>query len=331
AFEPNETANAAKDVGPGTTQLSLHTLLPPRDEDWFRIVANGPGTITITVKDFVNSQGDIDIGAGLSAANLNNTSEGVGSSETVRFPGVANGTIIFLRVFRGEPREGQLPDQPYTLEILGPATAVTPPGGGTPVPPPGGGTPVPPPGGGTPVPPPSGGVTPPNTRPELDADSLPTIRKGTGGVRVAAIVDEAAGDEDGNQVGLAVVGRTGGRWQFRTTGGWRNLTSASSSNALLLNGRARLRSLDGRGFLRVRAWDGTAGANGGRFNISGSTAFSSESGRLRARGASASAAAAAFALGAAKPKAAPAPLSIGAVDAYLSDSVDLADSLTIEL
>ncbi|MGL4464371.1 MAG: hypothetical protein ACRC1K_19640, partial [Planctomycetia bacterium] len=46
AFEPNETANAAKDVGPGTTQLSLHTLLPPRDEDWFRIVANGPGTIT---------------------------------------------------------------------------------------------------------------------------------------------------------------------------------------------------------------------------------------------------------------------------------------------
>ncbi|MGL4465428.1 MAG: hypothetical protein ACRC1K_25030 [Planctomycetia bacterium] len=122
-------------------------------------------------------------------------------------------------------------------------------------------------------------------------------RFGSGRPRLAGVTSRnglavrslLVGAADGEQraVGAAVVGLTNagrGRWQFKTTGAWKNVAGRlSDRRALLLPASARLRFVAARGTkpgrlrVKLRAWDQTTGA-AATFTAAapagGSTAFS---------------------------------------------------------
>ncbi|MGL5095421.1 MAG: hypothetical protein ACRDD1_07525, partial [Planctomycetia bacterium] len=131
-----------------------------------------------------------------------------------------------------------------------------------------------------------------NTAPRFGA-GRPRLNGVTGrtGVAVRSLL---AGAVDGEQrrLGAAVTGLKNagrGRWQFKTTGAWRNVTGRlSDRRALLLGATARLRFVAagaaGKLEVKLRAWDLTAGA-AGRFAAAtpngGVTAYSNRVRTLR--------------------------------------------------
>ncbi|MGL5095289.1 MAG: hypothetical protein ACRDD1_06855, partial [Planctomycetia bacterium] len=126
-----------------------------------------------------------------------------------------------------------------------------------------------------------------NTAPRFGA-GRPRLNSVTGrnGVLVRSLLT-GAGDAEQRRLGAAVVGLKNagrGRWQFKTTGAWKNVTGRlSDRRALLLGSTARLRFVAAAGAapgkleVKLRAWDLTTGA-AGRFARAtpngGATAFS---------------------------------------------------------
>ncbi|MFQ5491732.1 MAG: pre-peptidase C-terminal domain-containing protein, partial [Phycisphaerae bacterium] len=109
AFEPDDTWNAATEVGTGTYNLQGW------DDDWFAIHVLTPGTLTLKIS---GNQGDLDFEL-YAAGNLQNfvsNSESSGSNEQINYQ--ASVGWYYARVFPWE----QLPDypaagSPYTLEV----------------------------------------------------------------------------------------------------------------------------------------------------------------------------------------------------------------------
>lgn len=109
---------------------------------------------------------------------------------------------------------------------------------------------------------------------------LPSVPVGTSspaGVRVGDLVSAGFIDAEGDPLGVAVFGLTGGangQWQFSTDGtNWQNVGTVSTSAALLLAHNDFIRFVPKAGFvgsaeIRFRAWDETKGTALSRVSLS---------------------------------------------------------------
>ncbi len=135
-----------------------------------------------------------------------------------------------------------------------------------------------------------------NTAPVLDNsgdltfDDIETNPSEVEGTAVSDLIAEIVSDDDGDTVGIAVVGTSieNGTWEFSLDEGnnWTAFNSPSDTEARLLNADAEIRLIPDTDFvgtvdpgLSFRAWDQTLGENGSTTNVSqngGITAFSVE-------------------------------------------------------
>lgn len=94
------------------------------------------------------------------------------------------------------------------------------------------------------------------------------------GTTVGSLVGSAISDLDFGAVkGVAVIGVTGGTWQYNTGGGWAEFAGVSAGAARLLRDSDSIRfvpdpDFNGTATLDVRAWDRTTGSVGGTADLS---------------------------------------------------------------
>jgi len=108
-----------------------------------------------------------------------------------------------------------------------------------------------------------------NTAPTLtgSVNMVPIMENTTNpsGQTISSLIGSVSSDADGHELGIAVtyINDTGGKWQYFSSGSWRNLDAAlGSSAAFLLSANDRIRFKPNAGwsgdtYIRFRVWDGT--------------------------------------------------------------------------
>lgn len=97
-FEPNNDPAHARDLSPGTHDLSIcDTDLSPVDADWFRVVLKAGETVSVRL-EFEHDLGDIDTDLSVdgSIATILAASTGTGDVEEFEFAATSGGTFLLV-------------------------------------------------------------------------------------------------------------------------------------------------------------------------------------------------------------------------------------------